>query len=157
MGVHAILLWVLLCHSNHRFFFSQPHKDALTPSPPANKAKLHHIYSYNALIYNIKQAGQFFSQQVFLQNCSMTACVIATDDVCIHHQCQQSIFPLRNRFYACLIIFNNIETHKGLTMINRASMPPQLTVKPSYYTSASTKALMVQHPYQAWLPCRLMI
>ncbi len=32
-----------------------------------------------------------------------------------------------------------------------------LTVKPSYKTSASTKSLMVQHPYQAWLPRRLMI
>ncbi len=41
-------------------------------------------------------------------------------------------------------------------MINGTAMHPRLTVKPSYNTSASTKALMVQHPYQAWLPCRLI-
>ncbi len=86
----------------------------------------------------------------------MTACLTATDDEYVHHQCQQSIFPLQNRLYACLIIFNDIETPKGLAMINGATMPRQLTVKPTY-TSASTKALMVQHPYQAWLLCRLMI
>jgi hypothetical protein len=56
-----------------------------------------------------------------------------------------------------LFSHNNIKTPKGLAMINGAAMPPQLTVKPSYNTSASTKALIVQHPYQAWLPCRLMI
>ncbi len=38
---------------------------------------------------------------------------------------------------------------KGLAMINGAALHPRLTVKPSYNTSASTKALMVQHPYQA--------
>ena len=42
-------------------------------------------------------------------------------------------------------------------MSNGAAMSLQLTVKPSYNTSASTKALMVQHPYHAWLPCRLII
>jgi hypothetical protein len=37
-------------------------------------------------------------------------------------------------------------------------MPPQLTVKPSNNTSASTKeAFMVQHLYQAWLTCCLII
>jgi hypothetical protein len=65
-------------------------------------------------------------------------------------------FPLRNRFYASLIFINNIETSKGLAMINGAIMPLQLTVKPSYNTLASTIALMV-HPYQAWLPHHLMI
>jgi hypothetical protein len=87
----------------------------------------------------------------------MTACLIATDDVYLNHQCQQKKIPLRNRFYASLIIINNIETPKGLAMINGAAVPPQLTVKPSYNTSASTKALMVQHPYQVWLPCHLII
>ncbi len=75
----------------------------------------------------------------------------ALDDVYIHHQqCQQSIFPFRNRFYARLITINNIETSTDLAMINSAAVPPWLTVKPSYNTSASTK-------YQAWLPCCLMI
>ncbi len=99
--------------------------------------------------------GNFF-QRGFLTNSSMTACLIATDDVYAHHQCQQSIFPSWNRCYTCLIIINNNETPKGLAMINSAAMPQQLTVKPSY-ASASTKALMVKHPYQAWLPCHLMI
>jgi hypothetical protein len=70
----------------------------------------------------------------------MTACLIATDDTYIHHQCQESIFPLRNRLYAS---HNNIETPKDLAMINGAAKTLQLTVKPSYNTSASTKALMV--------------
>jgi hypothetical protein len=74
-----------------------------------------------------------------------------------HHQCQQSIFSFRNRFYDNLIIINNIKTPKGLAMGNGAAMPLGLTVKPSYNTSVSTKALMVQNPYKAWLPCRLMI
>jgi hypothetical protein len=87
----------------------------------------------------------------------MNACLIATDDVYIHLQCQQSIFPLRNKFYASLISINNIETPKGLAMINGAAMPLQLTVKPAYNTSASTIALIVQHPCQAWLPCCLMV
>ncbi len=56
-----------------------------------------------------------------------------------------------------LIFYSIDETPKGLAMINSAAMHWQLTVKPSYNTSASIKALMVQHPYQAWLPCRLMI
>ncbi len=65
--------------------------------------------------------------------------------------------PSRNMFYACLIIINNIETQKGLAMIKGAAMRMRLIVKPSYYnTSASTKALMVQNLYQAWLPCCLM-
>jgi hypothetical protein len=62
-------------------------------------------------------------------------CLIATDDVRIHHQCQQSIFPLRNRIYASCIIINNIETPKGLAMINGAAMPQQFTVKPSSHLS----------------------
>jgi hypothetical protein len=57
----------------------------------------------------------------------MTACLIATDDVYIHHQCHQSIFPL-NRFYASLIS-TCYETPKGLAMINGAAMHPRLTVK----------------------------
>jgi hypothetical protein len=44
--------------------------------------------------HNNNQARQSFSQQVFLPNCFMMACLIVTDDVHIHHQCQQSIFPL---------------------------------------------------------------
>jgi hypothetical protein len=85
----------------------------------------------------------------------MTACLIATDDVCIP-PVSTKLFFSRNRFYASLIIINNIETAKDLAMINGAAMPPQLTVKPSYNTSASTKVLMGQLPYQAWLPCPLM-
>ncbi len=59
--------------------------------------------NYNALVYTIKQARQSFSQQGFMPNRLMTACLIATDDVYVHYQCQQSIFPL-NGFYARLII-----------------------------------------------------
>ncbi len=56
----------------------------------------------------------------------------------IVYQCQESIYPLKKRFYASLIIIKNNETPKGLAMINDAAMPWQLTVKPSYNTSAST-------------------
>ncbi len=44
---------------------------------------------------------------------------------------------LRNRLYASLIIkiINNIETPKGLGMINGAATPPRLTVKPSLHLS----------------------
>jgi hypothetical protein len=59
--------------------------------------------NYDALVYNINQVRQSFPQWGFMPNCSMAACLIATDDVYVHHQCQQIIFPL-NRFYASLII-----------------------------------------------------
>ncbi len=38
-------------------------------------------YTNNALVYNINQARQSLSHQDFLPNCSMMACLIATDDV----------------------------------------------------------------------------
>jgi hypothetical protein len=60
MRAHAILLYVLLCHSDHQVLFSQHHEDALTPGPPGNK--LSYTKNYNALVYNINQAKQFFSQ-----------------------------------------------------------------------------------------------
>jgi hypothetical protein len=42
---------VLPCHSNHRFVFSQPHEDALTPGPPKQmKCNVTHN-NYNALVY----------------------------------------------------------------------------------------------------------
>jgi hypothetical protein len=92
-GVHEMLFQVLPCHCHHQFLFSQPQEDALTPGPPENKAS--YTKNYDALVYNINQARQYFSQQGYLPNRLMTACVIATDDVYIHHQCQQSIFPLK--------------------------------------------------------------
>ena len=65
---------------NHWFLLSQPHKDALTPgSPPILMQS--YTKNYNALVYNINQARQSFSQQGFVPNCSMTASLIATDDV----------------------------------------------------------------------------
>ncbi len=67
------------------------------------KIKQSYTENNNALVYNINQARPSFSQRGFMPNCSMTAYLIATDDVNIHHQCQQSIFLL-NRFYASLII-----------------------------------------------------
>ena len=54
MGAHSTLLKVLLCHSDHWLLFSQPHKDALTPGPPENKAS--YTKNYDALVYNINQA-----------------------------------------------------------------------------------------------------
>ncbi len=71
--------------------------------PVPQKIKQSYTKNYNALVYNINQARQSFSQWGFVPNHLMTACLIATDDVYIHHQCHQSIFPL-NRFYASLII-----------------------------------------------------
>jgi hypothetical protein len=71
--------------------------------PVPQKIQQNYTKNYNALVYNINQARQSFSQQGFLPNCLITACLIATDDVYVHHQCQQSIFPL-NRFYASLMI-----------------------------------------------------
>jgi hypothetical protein len=49
--------------------------------------------------------------------------------------------------------------HSGLAIkdpeiIKGAAMPPQIPEKPSLNTSASTKALLVQHSYPAWLACR---
>ncbi len=67
------------------------------------KIKQSYTKNYDALVHNINQARQSFSQQGFVPNHSMTACSIATVDVYIHHQCHQSIFPL-NMFYASLII-----------------------------------------------------
>jgi hypothetical protein len=58
----------------------------------------------------IKQAMQFFLTEVYLPICLMMAPLNATDDVYIHNQCQQSMFALKNRFYASLIIIKTIET-----------------------------------------------
>ncbi len=63
--------------------------------PVPQKIKQSYTKNYDALVYNINQARQSFSQQGFVPNCLMTACLIATHDVCIHHQCHQSIFPLK--------------------------------------------------------------
>ncbi len=71
--------------------------------PVPQKIKQSYTKNYDTLVYNINQARQSFSQQGFVPNCSMTACLIATDDVYIHHQCHQHISPL-NRFYVSLII-----------------------------------------------------
>ncbi len=49
--------------------------------PVPQKIKQSYTKNYNALVYNINQARQSFSQQGFMPNCSMTACLIATDDV----------------------------------------------------------------------------
>ncbi len=57
------------------------------------KIKQSYTKNYHTLVYNINQARQSFSQHGFVPTCSMTACLIATDDVCIHQQCHQSIFP----------------------------------------------------------------
>ncbi len=73
--------------------------------PVPQKIKQSYTKNYNALVYNINQAKQSFSQWGFMTNCLMTACLIATDDVYVHRQYQQSIFPL-NRFYASLLIIN---------------------------------------------------
>jgi len=98
---------------------------------------------------------QFSHEKSFFANHLMTALLLATDEV---HAQSVSVkhFFLKNRFFAGLIIFKYKDT-KGLAMINGAAMPPGISGKPSYNTSASTKALMVQHPYQAWLTCRSMI
>ncbi len=54
--------------------------------------------------YTTSNRQGIFSQWGFFPYCLMMACLIATDDVYEHHKCQQSIFPLRKRFYASLII-----------------------------------------------------
>ncbi len=71
--------------------------------PVPQKIKQSYTKNCNALVYNINKARQSFFQWGFVPNCLMTACLIATDDVYIHHQCHQSIFPL-NSFYASIII-----------------------------------------------------
>ncbi len=71
--------------------------------PVPQKIKQSYTKNYDALVYNINQARQSFSQWGFVPNRSMMACLIATDDVYVHHQCQQSIFPL-NRYIASLKI-----------------------------------------------------
>ncbi len=71
--------------------------------PVPQEIKQSYTKNCNALVYNTNQVRQFFFQQGLLPNCLMTACLIATDDVYIHHLCQQCIFPL-NRFYASLVI-----------------------------------------------------
>ncbi len=70
--------------------------------PVPQKMRQSYTKNYDALVYYINQARQSFSQQGFVLNRSMLACLIA-NDVYIHHQCHQSIFPL-NRFYASLIL-----------------------------------------------------
>ncbi len=63
--------------------------------PIPQKIKQSYTKNYNALVYNINQTRQPFSQQGFMPNFLMTACLIATDEVYVHCQCQQSIFPLK--------------------------------------------------------------
>jgi hypothetical protein len=48
-------------------------------------------------------------------------------------------------FLLCLILY---WTNNGLAMINGATLPLQNTEKPSFDTTASAKALMVQIQYQ---------
>ncbi len=55
--------------------------------PVPQKIKQSYTKNYNALVYNINQVRQSFSQQGFMPNRLMTACLIATDDVYVHHQC----------------------------------------------------------------------
>jgi hypothetical protein len=61
--------------------------------PLPQEIKQSYTKNYDALVYNINQARQSFSQQGFVPNCLMTPCLIATNDVYIHHQCHQSIYP----------------------------------------------------------------
>ena len=61
-----------------------------------------------------------------------------------NNQCQQSNFCLKTVFLLSL----NYWTNNGLAMINDATMPQKITEKPSFNTTASTKALMVQNQYQ---------
>ncbi len=61
--------------------------------PVPQKLKQSYTNNYNAVVYSINQARQSFSQQGFVPNCLMMAYLIATDDVHVHHQCYQSIFP----------------------------------------------------------------
>ncbi len=90
--------------------------------------------------------GNVFPNKVFFQITQWF--IVYSHRWCIHiPPVSTKHFPLR-RFYAILILINNIETPKGLAMVKGTAKPLQLTVKPSYI-SASTKALMVQHPCQA--------
>jgi hypothetical protein len=59
-----------------------------------------------------------------------------------NNQCQQSNFCLNTVFLLSPIIY---WTNNGLAMINGTTMPLQITEKPSFNTTASTKALMVQN------------
>jgi hypothetical protein len=55
--------------------------------------------NYNALVYNINQATQSFSQWVFLPICLMRAWLIATDDV-LYTTSVNKAFPLK--YVLCL-------------------------------------------------------
>jgi hypothetical protein len=70
--------------------------------------------------------------------------LIATNMMHVNNQCQQSNFCLNTVFLLSLVIFFD---KNGLVMINGATMPLQITEKPSFDTTASTKALMVQSQY----------
>jgi hypothetical protein len=62
--------------------------------PVPQKIKQSCTKNYDALVYNSNQARQSFSRG-FMPNCSMTAGLMATDDLYVHHQCQQNIFLLK--------------------------------------------------------------
>ncbi len=55
-------------------------------------------------------------------------------------------FLPQNGFFAKSKLF--YLTNNDLAMINGATMPLQITEKPSFNTTASTKALMVRNRYQ---------
>ena len=60
--------------------------------PPPKKCKVTLRTTMHWYTTSTRQ-GNLFSQQGFVSNCLMMACLIATDDVYIHHQCHQSISP----------------------------------------------------------------
>ncbi len=101
MGAHSTLLLVLLCHSDHWLLFSQPHEDALTPSPPENKAKLHKELKCTGIQHQPGKAI-LFPTRIYAKSLDDGLFDghrwrICTPPVSAKH------FPL-NRFYASLII-----------------------------------------------------
>ena len=54
--------------------------------PVPQKIKQSYTKNYDALVYNVNQARQSISQQGFVPNRSMTASLIATDDVYVGPQ-----------------------------------------------------------------------
>ncbi len=149
MGVHATPFKSCSAIVTIGFHSANFKQVSVMPGPPSIIYTLHastvmHWYTS----YHKKQ--QFFSCKGLSASLSMTAqsilILIATNMMHVDNQCQQSSFCLNTGFFAKSNYF--IGQITVLLQSIGATMPLQITEKPSFNTTASTKALMVQDQYQ---------
>jgi hypothetical protein len=147
MGAHATLFKSYPAIVTIGFHSANFKQVSVMPSLPSIICTLNASTTMHG--YTSYHKRQHFFLQRFSASLSMTAqsilILIATNMMHSNNQCQHSNFCLKTSFFCKSL---NYWTNNGLAMINDATMPLQITEKPSCNTTASTKALMVQNRYQ---------